>query len=80
MAADLSAVCLAANHPRELARFWSVLLGRERDDAVTLRPDGDAGLAIRFVPTDEPKTGRNWAHFELTSDSRSDQQRTVARR
>ncbi|MET1061593.1 MAG: VOC family protein, partial [Aeromicrobium sp.] len=48
------------------------------DDGVTLLP-GDTGFAIHFLPTDEPKTGPNQMHFDLTSSSLEDQQATVAR-
>ncbi|MEV4758933.1 VOC family protein [Micromonospora sp. NPDC049559] len=79
MASHLFAVSFAANEPQRLARFWSGLLGREPADDVTLLPDDDTGFRIRFVPTDEPKTAQNRAHFDLTSTSLEDQQRTVAR-
>ncbi|MFY1674474.1 VOC family protein [Plantactinospora sp. WMMB334] len=79
MTSHLFAVCLLARQPLRLARFWSGLLGREQSDGATLLPDNDTGFRIRFVPTDEPKVGQNRAHFELTSASLDDQQRTVAR-
>lgn len=37
------------------------------------------GFRIRFLPSQEPKTGQNRAHFDLTSTSPEDQQQTVAR-
>ncbi|WP_422772385.1 VOC family protein [Plantactinospora sp. WMMC1484] len=79
MTSHLFAVCLVARQPLRLARFWSGLLGREQSDGATLQPDDDTGFRIRFVPTDEPKVGQNRAHFELTSASLEDQQRTVSR-
>jgi catechol 2,3-dioxygenase-like lactoylglutathione lyase family enzyme len=75
----LDAVCFASLRPRELARFWSGLLGREPADDVTLAPDDDTGFRIRFVATEEPKAGQNRAHFDLTSASLEDQQRIVER-
>src|SRR5215213_4454409 len=60
-------------------RFWSGLLGREPADSVMLLPGDDTGFRIRFAPTDEPKTGQNHAHFDLTSTSLADQRQTVAR-
>jgi catechol 2,3-dioxygenase-like lactoylglutathione lyase family enzyme len=79
MTAHLDAICFAARRPPLLARFWSELLGREPADDVTLAPAGDAGFAIRFVATEEPKAGQNRAHFDLTSSSLEDQQRIVER-
>jgi hypothetical protein len=79
MTSDLVAVCFAASQPLSLARFWSELLGWEPADGVTLLPNDDTGFRIRFVLTDDPKTGQNRAHFDLTSASLEDQQGTVAR-
>jgi catechol 2,3-dioxygenase-like lactoylglutathione lyase family enzyme len=79
MAIRLFALTFAANAPLPLARFWSGLLGWQPADDVTLLPGDDTGFRLRFVPTDEPKTGQNRAHFDLTSSSPEDQQRTVAR-
>jgi hypothetical protein len=79
MASHLFAVCFAANRPLRLARFWSGLLGWAPADGVTLVPSDDTGFRIRFVATEEPKVGQNRAHFDLTSTSLQDQQRTVAR-
>ncbi|MFF6910809.1 VOC family protein [Streptomyces sp. NPDC012389] len=83
MTGQLFAICFRANRPSELARFWSGVLGWEAaggqgEDAALLPPDG-AGFRIRFLPGQEPKTGRNRAHFDLTSASPEDQERTVAR-
>jgi hypothetical protein len=81
MTAQLDAICFAALHPAELARFWSALLGRpEIDDPyadAALAPAGD--FRIRFRRTTTPKTVQNLAHFDLTSESPEDQQRKVAR-
>ena len=79
MTSHLFAVCFAANQPLRLARFWSGLLGWEPADGVTLLPGDDTGFRIRFVATEEPKASQNRAHFELTSASLEEQQRTVAR-
>src|SRR3712207_806342 len=79
MTSHLFAVCFAANQPVRLAGFWSRLLGWEPADGVTLLPSDDTGFRIRFIPTEEPKAGQNRAHFDLTSVSLEDQQRTVAR-
>ncbi|MEU0697807.1 VOC family protein [Streptomyces niveus] len=83
MTSQLFAICFNATRPSGLARFWSGVLGRELaegpdDDAAILPPD-TSGFRIRFLPGQEPRTGRNRAHFDLTSTSPEDQRRTVAR-
>ena len=66
------------------ARFWAGLLGWEiaddpDDGSNALLPSDDTGFRIRFLPTQEQKTGPNHMHFDLTSTSLGDQQQTVAR-
>ncbi|MFA3875760.1 VOC family protein [Streptomyces sp. MMCC 100] len=83
MTSQLFAICFNTALPAGLARFWSGVLGWELaagpdDDIAILPPDG-AGYRIRFLPSQEPKTGQNRAHFDLTSTSPEDQRRTVAR-
>ncbi|MFF5638531.1 VOC family protein [Streptomyces sp. NPDC012825] len=83
MTSQLFAICFHATRPSDLARFWSGVLGWEPDDGpddgiAILAPDG-AGFRIRFVPGGEPRTGRNRAHFDLTSASPEQQRQTVAR-
>ncbi|MEU6343501.1 VOC family protein [Streptomyces sp. NPDC046977] len=83
MTSQLSAICFRAARPPALARFWSGVLGWEPvegpDGVAVLPPDG-AGFQLRFVPGgQEQRTGRNRAHFDLTSASPEDQHRTVAR-
>ncbi|MEN3534223.1 VOC family protein [Microbispora sp. ZYX-F-249] len=74
------ALCFDAHDPLRLARFWAGVLGWERaEDDIALLPNDDTGFRIRFLPTEEPKTVQNRAHFDLTSTSLEDQQRTVAR-
>lgn len=83
MTSDLLAVCFDANDPPRLARFWAGLLGWDTTDdlhdGIALLPNDDTGFRLRFVSTREPKAGQNQMHFDLTSTSREDQQRTVAR-
>ncbi|SDE02499.1 VOC family protein [Streptomyces prasinopilosus] len=83
MTSHLFAICFNATRPADLARFWSGVLGWESadgpDDGVAILPPDAAGFRIRFLPSREPKTGRNRAHFDLTSTSPEDQRRTVAR-
>lgn len=83
MTSQLFAICFRATRPSELARFWSGVLGWEvaggaDEGAAILSPD-DTGYRIRFLPGQEPKTGQNRAHFDLTSASPEDQRQTVAR-
>ncbi|GAA3179040.1 VOC family protein [Blastococcus jejuensis] len=82
MPTDLIALCVDANDPHRLARFWAAVLGWEpadEKDGVALVPTDDTGFRIRFLPSQEPKTGQNRMHFDLTSTSLEDQQQTVAR-
>ncbi|MFF2365188.1 VOC family protein [Streptomyces sp. NPDC058122] len=83
MTSRLFAICFNATRPSDLARFWSGVLGWQSadgpDDDVAILPPEEAGFRIRFLPSQEPRTGRNRAHFDLTSSSPEDQLRTVAR-
>ncbi len=80
MTSDLVALCVDANDPRALARFWAGVLGREAtDDGMALLPGDDAGFRIRFSPSGEPKAGPNRMHLDLTSSSLDDQEQRVAR-
>src|SRR3954465_1687198 len=83
MVSQLLALSVAANDPRRLARFWAGVLGwdpaDDAHDAVALQPSDDTGFRLRFLPTQERKTDQNRMHFDLTSRSLEDQERTVAR-
>ena len=83
MTSQLVALCIDANDPLGLARFWSGVLGREMTDdphdGITLLPGDDTGFRIRFLPTQQQKSGPNQVHLHLTSTSHEDQQSTVAR-
>ena len=79
MTSELVALCIDANDPPALARFWGGLLRWEvADDGTSLLPSDDTGFRIRFLPTDEPKTEPSWIHFDLTSNLEA-QQSTVDR-
>jgi catechol 2,3-dioxygenase-like lactoylglutathione lyase family enzyme len=79
MTADLFALRVDANDPHGLARFWSGVLGRDTTgDGVTLPPEDDAGLRIRFTPTRRAKAGPNRMHLDLTSTSLEDQEQRAA--
>jgi hypothetical protein len=83
MTSRLEALCFGARDPLRLAGFWGGVLGREpfddADDGFSLLPNDEAGLRIRFLPSQRPKTGQNQMHLDLTSTSLEDQQATVAR-
>jgi predicted enzyme related to lactoylglutathione lyase len=83
MTCRLDALCFDANDPLRLARFWAGVLGWELaagpHDGISLLPSDDTGFRIRFLSTQQQKTGQNQMHFDLTSTSLVDQQKTVAR-
>ena len=85
MTTNLVALGFDAHDPALLARFWAGVLGRELVDdpdepgLVVLLPNDDSEFRIEFAPTQEPKTGPNQMHFDLTSQSLEEQQATVAR-
>jgi hypothetical protein len=83
MTCHFVALCFDANDPLRLARFWAGVLGREMigdpQDGVMLPPSDDLGFRLGFLPAQLEKTGRNQAHFDLTSTSLEAQQQTVAR-
>jgi predicted enzyme related to lactoylglutathione lyase len=83
MTCQLLAVCLDANDPLGLARFWGGVLGWEMvgdaHDVVALVPGDDTGFGFRFLPAQKQKYSQNDRHFHLTSTSLDDQRLTVAR-
>jgi predicted enzyme related to lactoylglutathione lyase len=80
MTCDLVALCVDANDPPRLARFWAGVLGwATTDDGVEPLPSDDTGFRIGFEASQARKTEQNRMHFDLTSTSDEDQQRTVAR-
>ncbi len=83
MTCDLFALCIDANDPPRLARFWAGFLGWEMvdrsHDGIAILPNDDTGFRIRFPSTKEPKVGQNQMHFDLTSSSLEVQQQTVTR-
>jgi predicted enzyme related to lactoylglutathione lyase len=83
MTSQLLALSFDANDPVAVARFWAGVLGWEMVDdprgGMALLPSDDTGFRLRFVPSQEQKTGPNQVHFDLTSQSLEEQQATVAR-
>jgi len=83
MPAQLVALTFDAHDPAGLGRFWSGVLDRplveEADGGVRVLPGDAKQFPLRFVPSQEQKTGPNQIHFDLTSAAAEDQQKTVAR-
>jgi catechol 2,3-dioxygenase-like lactoylglutathione lyase family enzyme len=80
VASHIASLCIDANDPPGLARFWAELLGRKADgDGTRLLPTDDPGFPIQFVGAPTLTSTQNRTHFDLASSSRRDQQRTVTR-
>ncbi|MGN6682181.1 MAG: VOC family protein [Streptosporangiaceae bacterium] len=83
MTCQLYAICLDANDPSGLDRFWAGVLRWEiaggAGEGAALLPGDDTGFGMRFMPAQQLKVGQNQMHFHLTSTSLDDQQQTVAR-
>ncbi len=79
----LVALCLDANDPLGLARFWAAALRWEVDDQtqgeIGLVPTDGTRFQILFEPVSEKKAGKNRLHLDLTTTSIEDQQESVAR-
>lgn len=79
MAVHAAALEVDALSPQELATFWSRLLGRDINSADACLPGrSEPDFTLRFVLTDTPKSALHRMHFDRTSSSEEDQQRTVA--
>ncbi len=82
MTNDYLALSFAAKSPERLGRFWAEILGGslETDSRgeMALLPASPGGLVVRFRPWRERKRERNSLHFDLTSDSLTDQRRIVS--
>ncbi|HEY3831092.1 MAG TPA: VOC family protein [Acidimicrobiia bacterium] len=83
MTSRLSALCIDANDPAALARFWAEALRWEIEDEaaeeVALVPTDGTRFEILFLPVPEKKVGQNRIHLDLTTTSLDDQQESVAR-
>ncbi|WP_216897779.1 VOC family protein [Nocardia alni] len=75
MSTRLACVVFDADQPRAVARFWAELLGwrmsEDPDGGVDVSaPDPDApDVALTFLPTRKPKSGKNRIHLDLASRS-----------
>ncbi|MGW4462569.1 VOC family protein [Micromonospora sp. NPDC004704] len=82
MTTQLFALCFDANDPLRVGQFWAGVLGWELaddpHDGIAVLPSDDTGFRLRFLPSQEQKTGPNRIHFDLTSASLDQQQQTVA--
>ena len=83
MAVDLVALCIDANDPIVMARFWAAALRwdieEQWDGDLLLKPTDGTSLEILFEPVPETKVGRNRHHIDLTTESVDDQEETVVR-
>ena len=83
MTCNLVALCIDANDPHRLARFWAGVLDAtivyESHDGVSLLLSDDTGFKIRLLPAIEEKSTPNQMHFDLTSTSLENQRSTVTR-
>jgi predicted enzyme related to lactoylglutathione lyase len=76
-------VCLDANDPVLLARFWAEALhwsiNAETSDGIGLVATDDTKFRILFEPVPDKKIGQNRNHLDLTTTSIDDQNQTVRR-
>ncbi|MFS8197305.1 VOC family protein [Streptomyces sp. CWNU-52B] len=78
-ALQVNALIVDAADAERLALFWSELLGRpvvgRTGPYVWLRREN--GLGLGFQQTDEPRSGKNRVHFDITSSDPAAEQRRV---
>ena len=83
MSLRLVALCVDANDPLGLARFWAEALrwevADETAEEIRLVPTDGTRFRMDFMPVPEPKVGPNRLHLDLTSTSLDDQRDSVAR-
>jgi hypothetical protein len=79
----LVALCVDANDPLVLARFYAVALGWEVGEAtadeVSLVPTDSTRFDVLFLRVPEPKTFVNRLHLDLTTTTLDEQRHTVDR-
>ena len=78
----LVALCIDANDPLRLARFWAEVLGWEIADEtaeeVRLVPTDGTSFRIDFMRVNDPKVGKNRIHLDVTTASPDDERATRA--
>lgn len=82
MTSRLIDLCIDANDPPRMARFWASALSwkvDETDHEISLVPTDGTQFGILFEPVTERKAGKNRIHLDLTSASLEDQKETVDR-
>jgi predicted enzyme related to lactoylglutathione lyase len=83
MSTRLMSLCLDANDPERLARFWAATLSWEIDDAdadaIGLTPSDGTPFAILFEPVPEAKVGKNRIHLDVVAESADHQLAMVDR-
>ncbi len=83
MTSQLVSLCLDANEPLRLARFWAEALhwdvDDEREHEIRLVPTDGTRFDIVFEPVPDKKRLRNRNHLDLTTASIDDQNQTVRR-
>jgi len=82
MTSRLVSLCIDANDPPRLARFWAEALRwevEETDGEIGLVPTDGTAFEILFEPVPERKVGKNSIHLDLTTTSIADQTESVAR-
>lgn len=80
MTSRLISLCLDANEPLAMARFWGAALRwdvEEADGEVGLVPTDGTRFGLLFEPVTELKSSKNRIHLDLTTTSIDDQQRSV---
>ena len=82
MTIRLDSLCIDANDPHRLARFWAQALrwdvGDETEDEVDLVPTDGTAFTVYFFRAPEKKAGKNSIHLDLTTSSLDDQSQSVA--
>jgi predicted enzyme related to lactoylglutathione lyase len=82
MTARLVALCVDANDPLRLARFWAAALrwviDGEASEEIGLVPTDGTTFGIVFRPVPETKTGQNRIHLDLTTTSLDDQHESIS--
>ncbi|HEX9991985.1 MAG TPA: VOC family protein [Acidimicrobiales bacterium] len=83
MSLRLVALCVDADDPLRLARFWGEALrwavADGTEDRVPVLPTDGTGFRMEFVRNPAPKVGPNRLHLDLTSTSLDDQREFVER-